>query len=705
MNLPTLIDVALGLALVFFILASIGSVLAELWAAHRKLRHRLLKTTVNRLLGPDIAEKFWQHSLILPLYEPPPEVEEIETESEEFIAKAKVYAEATLKKTGRVAAKLSRFLVLSRRAEAPDYLDSQLFATVVLDLASGRGALGPIPNDRASWEATIKANIAEIVGEDNDLQDHLLALLRQLPAATPDTAGALKASVSKWYEEAMQRASSVYRRKTQRALLVIGLVLALGLNVDAVRMAQILYLNPQLRSDVAAQAVAVAEDAKAASTATVTGNTVTTTTGNSTGTGNAPASGNQNPAGNQTATPAKTPREQLRESAGQLRDLAKVGFPLGWQDPWKEGFLFLKNNEPTGASWLAKIFGLAASALAVCLGAPFWFDVIGRLVKLRSSAGSEAEKPKSASAGAGTPAAGVVAAPAVPPAAPAAPNPLPAATTALATTATGCDLARAYWLAEFADHAYERDPALLTGWLAQQGFTLTKSFNDATTDTQGFLATAGNLAVLAFRGTEKELKDWLTDAKAEQITDPNKIIPGRLHQGFITAYNSVAADVASQVDAIKAAGGRVHLTGHSLGAALATLAALHLEARPTSAGSVATVHTFGSPRVGDPTFAASFERSLRGRVWRFVNNEDIVTRIPPPKLHLEIAGKGLDFDYEHVGEMKFIDAQGHIMGDVSFMFRLLNFTTNALGDFREAVATTLKDHSMQFYCAFLRRGV
>lgn len=700
MNLPTLIDVALGLALVFFILASIGSVLAELWAAHRKLRHRLLQLTVNRLLGPDIADKFWQHSLILPLYDPPPEEEEIEAAGEDVVAKAKHLAAVVLSKTSRVTSGLTRRLLLVRRAEAPDYLDSQLFATVVLDLASGQGALGAIPNDREHWEATIRANIAEIIGDANDLEDHLLSLLRQLPANTPDTAAALKAAIAKWYEEAMQRASSVYRRKTQRALLVIGLILALGLNVDAVRMAQILYLNPQLRSDVAAQAMAVAEDAKLApaTTTTTTGNATvaTPTTGNTTTT---PAT-----------APTKSPREQLRESAGQLRDLAKVGFPLGWQAPWTDGFLFLKNSEPTFASWLAKFFGLAASALAVCLGAPFWFDVIGRLVKLRSSAGSDAEKPKAANASAAAasgPAPGPAAASVVagggnpPPAPPAAPaKPVPAATDALASTATTFDAARAYWLAEFADHAYETNVTLLDGWLKQQGFTRTASFNDATTDTQGFLATAGQIAVLSFRGTEKELKDWLTDAQAEQIADPAGVLPGLLHKGIITAFNSVAAAVIAEIAKLKAAGVQVHVTGHSLGAALATVASLRLEADAGCSGAVATVHTFGSPRVGDPTFAAAFERAFRGRAWRFVNNEDIVTRIPPPELPW---GEKV-FRYEHVGEMKFIDAQGKLMGDVSFMFRLLNFTTNALGDFREAVATTLKDHSMQFYCAFLRRA-
>jgi triacylglycerol lipase len=363
---------------------------------------------------------------------------------------------------------------------------------------------------------------------------------------------------------------------------------------------------------------------------------------------------------------------------------------------------------------LAKFAGLAATALAVCLGAPFWFDVMGRLVKLRSSAGSDAEKSKSSStANAGASPTGSnpppntglapasVGSSASTPAALAIAKPLPLATAAIAPVVHPSHVvARAYWLAEFADHAYETNPTLLAIWLQQHGFTVKQCFSDPKTDTQGFLAVAGSVAVLSFRGTEKKLSDWLTDANADQIADPAGIVPGGLHQGFITAFNSVAAAVDAELDALKAAGATLHITGHSLGAALATLAALHCEGRAKSAGLVSSVHTFGSPRVGDTVFAAAFERALRNRAFRFVNNEDLVTRVPPPDL--PFGAKTLR--YEHVGEMKFIDPQGKLMGEVSFMFRLLNFTTNALGDMKQAVATTVKDHSMALYCAHLRNN-
>lgn len=739
MTLPALLDVALGLSLVFFVLASVGSLLAELWAGHQKLRHHLLRNTVNRLLGDDIAERFWEHSLILPLYEPPPAAQPRATSSDRGATPdgPSHPIAAGLRNTWRVTTRLPHWMIQGRRAVAPGYLDAQLFATVVLDLASGQGEFGPIPNDRASWEAAIKANIAEIHGEGNDLEDHLLALLRQIPSGAPDTAGALRAAVTRWYQEAMQRASGTYRRKTQRSLLAFGLLLALGLNVDTVRLVHVLYLNPQLRANVAAQASALASDPAPRSSESITEGSqrtlptmappATEAPGRAATT---PQKGESDPAANAaSAEPAPadptnavtTPRAQLQESVAQLRDLAKIGFPLGWPSPAEDSFLFRDAGELTWASWLAKILGLAASALAVCLGAPFWFDVVGRLVKLRSSGGADAEKTRAAnvSTGQASDAPPTVSTSAVSVSglrassgsdsdgsAPSAAFILPSARPPSAIDALsslprpGLDVARAYWLAEFADHAYETNPVLLNGWLQQHGFTLRSSFHDAETDTQGFLATAGDLAVLAFRGTEQKLDDWLTDAKADQIADPVGIVPGVLHRGFINAFNSIAASVGAEFDALKTRGATLHVTGHSLGAALATLASLHCEARASSAGLVASVHTFGSPRVGDPVFAAAFARALRGRAFRFVNHEDIVTRVPPPRLPL----RGREWHYSHVGEMTYIDADGRILGDVTFMFRLLNFATYAIGDAKSAVVTTLKDHSMQRYCDSLRRA-
>jgi predicted lipase len=125
----------------------------------------------------------------------------------------------------------------------------------------------------------------------------------------------------------------------------------------------------------------------------------------------------------------------------------------------------------------------------------------------------------------------------------------------------------------------------------------------------------------------------------------NPDYPGEIHSGCATALASVFAKVKAEVDALPGSGVLLYLTGHSLGAALATLCAQRLA---TGRGyPIQSLYTFGSPRVGNPEFAAQYQTRLGPRTYRLVNNEDLVTRVPPRSV-----------GYEHIGEMVYIDDAG-----------------------------------------------
>ena len=728
MTLPTIIDVAIGLVLMFFILASIGSTLAEFVAAHQKWRHDLLHSTIVRLLEPDITKKFWTHPLILPLFSRTPReipdagktpsatatatAPEVKTETApKHVAPTKAgWVSAVKRQTKRILSPLK-----VKTPAAPAYLDSTLFASVVLDLATGEGAVGRLPATVPAWEFAIRTYVPARPGRNNDLQDRLLALLRQVPADSANCGAAFKSAVAKWYDEAMTRTSGEYRRRLQKCLLFIGAGLAIVFNCDALRIANVLYQSPTLRAQVAQQAETLVKEEK--------------------------------PTAAQTTTVADDAglKDQLKHDVGQLRDLTKIGFPIGWSPVWRDNFILKPAPEDTStatdksrtatstkpaiqseteanSSWLpewpgklwhfaastvgvviepgltaylAKFAGLFATALAVCLGAPFWFDLLGKLVKMRSSAGSDAEKKKTdtgpstagASASAGSPAQAASAATAT---GAMSPSPLPAAIEALSHPGADFSTARAYWLAEFADHAYETIQADLDRWLKLNGFTLVESFDAA--GTQGFLAQGEGVVVLAFRGTEQKLADFVTDAEFQLVDGAASGVPGRVHIGFSKALAVVAQRLDAVAARLKDRRVLFHITGHSLGGALATLAALRL-GRTQQACPIQTVHTFGSPRVGDETFVQAFDTLFKGRSYRFVNDEDLVTRIPPRVGH-----------YDHVGEIIYIDEAGRLQRDIGYWYRFLNFVTNALEDLKKAVQTTVKDHSMKLYCGHLEKA-
>lgn len=202
-----------------------------------------------------------------------------------------------------------------------------------------------------------------------------------------------------------------------------------------------------------------------------------------------------------------------------------------------------------------------------------------------------------------------------------APCPLGPADAALAPTwrAAWSDRTAAL-MAAFAEYAY-RDAAALPALLAPAGFTLAAAL--AAGDVVAFLAVCpGELAVLAFRGTA-DVGDWAIDLNAVPRPMPGR--PGiRIHSGFWDAYARVAAEIAAAVGQLPANGfGEVglYITGHSLGGALAQIAAAALE-RDT----LAACYTFGSPRVA----SAGFDALVKCPHYRVVDDWDLVPAVPPP---------------------------------------------------------------------------
>ena len=184
-------------------------------------------------------------------------------------------------------------------------------------------------------------------------------------------------------------------------------------------------------------------------------------------------------------------------------------------------------------------------------------------------------------------------------------------------TGEGLSLDAAVLLAECAELAYELDAAVLPKWARHRGFEPSEPFNLG--NIQGYGLTAGAVAVLVFRGTSN-LGQWIRDARIVPAGDPW----GLVHAGFHGGIHAVERPLEEFAKAAAKAE-RVWVTGHSLGGALAVLAGAWLEQR----GISPQVYTYGQPRVGLGKFADSIDREMSGRLWRFVNQNDIVPRLPP----------------------------------------------------------------------------
>jgi len=140
----------------------------------------------------------------------------------------------------------------------------------------------------------------------------------------------------------------------------------------------------------------------------------------------------------------------------------------------------------------------------------------------------------------------------------------------------------------------------------------------------GFVLESGERSVIAFRGTVTT-PDWITNARASQVD--YRFVPGggRTHQGMTDIYASLRTRLFAAVWSLPKEK-PLYVTGHSLGGALAVLAAPDLAA---NAGIVPSVYTFGAPRVGSWRFMLLFNR-LIPEAFRWQNAYDLVTHVPPP---------------------------------------------------------------------------
>ena len=208
---------------------------------------------------------------------------------------------------------------------------------------------------------------------------------------------------------------------------------------------------------------------------------------------------------------------------------------------------------------------------------------------------------------------------------------------------TALNLRNAWWMADAALLAYSKEA------------DVRKAFDDAgmmadivdfkgVHSTQAYVIAMPDAIVVTFRGTQVDdflssVLDFAVDAHF--LPKPNS--HGHLvHAGFLAALSEVWTRVAAHLKAEQAKRPRpLWLTGHSLGAALATLAADLCTDDP--AFGLRGVYTFGSPRVGDRNLAAN----IRVPVFRFRNDSDLVPHLP------------LGLLFRHVGELQFMDAAGH----------------------------------------------
>jgi hypothetical protein len=173
------------------------------------------------------------------------------------------------------------------------------------------------------------------LGENHPAQK---VLLRMIDDAEGDR-DRLRVQLERWFDDEMDRVSGWYRRRVQLWITVYGALLAIVFNVDSIGIAQDLWRSPVERAALSSAAAG---------------------------------------------------QKSLTDVDGSLDAIRSLSLPLGWTGPHSGAHTGQASHDPRHlpanvAEFLLKVLGLLATILALTLGAPFWFDALGKLGRLRNA--------------------------------------------------------------------------------------------------------------------------------------------------------------------------------------------------------------------------------------------------------------------------------------------------------------------------------
>ncbi|KQV76810.1 hypothetical protein ASC61_18405 [Aeromicrobium sp. Root344] len=278
------LETAIGLALLFFVLATAASAIAE--AISRKLQKR-------------------------------------STDLEKAIMVMLETGDLTAETRGVTPREVQSLLQTAAGKASATYLSAKAFADAATQLVSKGQNIGFL---RERMDGLARETRADLVG--------------------------VKAGLENWFDEAMSQAQAQYKKWAAAILFSIGLVLSVSLNASTLNVAHDLWSGVVVREAVVEAAGNAQESADACSKGT-----------------------------------------DIEQASCAVENVSSSQLPLGWRDAQRDGAW---NNGTDDAIfwWLSHVVGWLLTACLIMLGAPFWFDLVGRLVNLRAGGRRPKQAPE-----------------------------------------------------------------------------------------------------------------------------------------------------------------------------------------------------------------------------------------------------------------------------------------------------------------------
>jgi hypothetical protein len=286
------LELAIGLCLLYLMFGGVCSTVREFIARLFSEREDLLIASVSRVLGAS----------------PPPTGGNAPVTSPASAGQPVKPTEANL-----ASLVLGHPLVqsLAQATGRPSYLPARTFALALLDVLT--------PGGQATDDVKAVRNAVAAI-ESDKVRAALLPIVNQ----SANTLAELQANIERHFDDVMDRVSGVYKRNSQKIIVVIALVVTVVFNVDTLNAAEKLWVSPALRAQVVQEGSAVSRAGLSAD--------------------------------------------------GKAQGSTVDALPVGWYQVPK-----------SSCEWGLKILGWLLSTFALTLGTPFWFELLTRFVNVRST--------------------------------------------------------------------------------------------------------------------------------------------------------------------------------------------------------------------------------------------------------------------------------------------------------------------------------
>ncbi|MCP1381544.1 hypothetical protein [Runella salmonicolor] len=326
MNILNSLDVLIGLIVIYLVLGLACTVINEWIDATLHVRAAQLRKGIVKMLstidGKSLGDDFFNHSMVKSL--------ERDTNYGLFT-----------------------------RQDKPTYISSRTFRETLLNILKNVVQSTPINVDGTFEE--IEDGINKL--PDSDIKEQLQTIISEVKRNTKeatDCMNAFQTALDKWFDESMERTSDWYKRRVQLWTFLSGIIFCTVLNIDTLKISQYLWQNPEARAAYVKAADAIVRQTSSNSLV---------------------LDSLKKQLSNGDSLQITEAKQQIDSLTNRLRTQLAQGttIPMGWET----------EEIPTGDAllgyWLRKLAGLIISIGAVSAGAPFWFDMLKKVMNIRSA--------------------------------------------------------------------------------------------------------------------------------------------------------------------------------------------------------------------------------------------------------------------------------------------------------------------------------